>query len=103
MRIRLSSLAAFKIQKLLDFLEEKWSLKAKNKFIQKFTDRLDVLENNPEGFPQSEVRPELRKLVITKQTTILYKMTKDTIFVVTLIDNRQDPDLIEKEIKKHFG
>jgi plasmid stabilization system protein ParE len=103
MRIQLSTLAAYKTQVLLDFLEEKWSVKTKEKFIQKFIDRLKAVENNPEGFPQSEVRPELRKVVITKQTTLLYKITADAIFVITLIDNRQNPDSIEKEIEKHFG
>ncbi len=103
MNIRLSTLAAYKTNLLLDFLEEKWSLKTKEKFIQKFTERLKALESNPEGFPKSEVRPELRKLIITKQTSILYKIAEDSIFIVTLIDNRQDPDSIEKEIKKHFG
>ena len=77
--------------------------KDERKFIQKFTERLNALETNPEGFPQNELRSELRKLVITKQTSILYKIAEDSIFIVTLIDNRQDPDSIEKEIKKHFG
>jgi len=103
MRIRLSELAAFKIQALLDFLEEKWSVKTKEKFIQRFTDHLKALEKTPEGFPQSEVRPELRKLVVTKHTAILYQIAKDSIFIVILMDSRQDPHSIEKEIEKHFG
>ena len=50
MRIRLSELAAFKIQALLDFLEEKWSVKTKEKFIQRFTDHLKALEKTPKVF-----------------------------------------------------
>lgn len=103
MKVRLSALAAFKAQKLIDFLETKWSLKTKERFIQKLTEKLKVLESKPEGFPISDVHTDLRKLVVTKHTTILYKIMDDSIFIVTLIDNRQNPLSIEKEIKKYFG
>jgi len=39
MKIRLSGLAAFKVQALLDFLEERWSVKANEKLYIKIRNR----------------------------------------------------------------
>jgi plasmid stabilization system protein ParE len=62
-----------------------------------------VLKQNPQGLPQGEIRPELRRLVITRQTSVLYTIKEDIIFIVTLFDNRQNPKKIEAEIKNQFG
>jgi plasmid stabilization system protein ParE len=102
MKIRLSSLAAFKLELLVEYLEEKWSSKVKLKFLKKLESSLNAAAKNPNAFPQSQIRPELRKLVITKQATVLYLIDSDSIFVITIFDTRQDPSEIDKEIKKHF-
>ena len=103
MKIRLSSLAAFKLELLVEYLEERWSARVKLKFLKKLEKGLNVAANNPNAFPQSQIRPELRKLVITKQATALYLVDSDSLFVITIFDTRQDPSEIDKEIKKHFG
>ena len=103
MKIRLSSLAAFKLELLLEYLEEKWSARIKSKFLNKLKSSLNSVTKEPNAFPKSQIRPDLRKVVITKQTTALYKVESDSIYVITFTDTRQDPDKIEKEIKKHFG
>lgn len=103
MRIRISRLAAYKTQQLLDYLEEQWSSASKKKFLKIMTQKFEVLKQNPKAYPQSEIRPDLRKLVISKQTSVLYKLTDDSIFIVTLFDNRQHPGKTEKEITKYFG
>tara|TARA_R100001015_G_C4631646_1_gene194320 strand:- start:599 stop:733 length:135 start_codon:yes stop_codon:yes gene_type:complete len=40
MKIRFSSLAAFKLELLLEYLEEKWSARIKNKFLDKLKSNL---------------------------------------------------------------
>jgi plasmid stabilization system protein ParE len=103
MKIRLSSLAAFKLELLLEHLENEWSERIKNKFLGKLKSSLNSVAEKPNAFPKSQIRPDLRKVVITKQTTALYKIESDSIYVITIVDTRQDPEKIEKEIKKHFG
>ncbi|MEQ8907550.1 MAG: type II toxin-antitoxin system RelE/ParE family toxin [Vicingaceae bacterium] len=103
MKIRLSSLAAYKLELLVEYLEERWSSRVKLKFLKKLEKSLNVAANNPNVFPHSQIRPELRKLVITKQATALYLIDSDSLFVITIFDTRQDPNEIDKEIKKHFG
>lgn len=103
MRIRLSRLFSYKTENLLEYLEEKHSTKVKNQFLKKLYEKIETLKTHPKAYPKSDKKRELRKLVISKQTTVLYKLTEDSVFIITLIDNRQNPNKIEEEIKKHFG
>ena len=97
--IRLSKRAMNKLAILLDFLENKWSLKVKNDFIQKLDKSLKHIQKLPESYPESEKINGLRKCVVTKQTTIFYKYTETKIDVVMIFDNRKNPESLIKEIE----
>lgn len=103
MNIRISALAALKLERLLDYLEEEWSAESKERFLKKFSMKLKFLADNPFATVQSEIRSDLRKLVITAQTTVLFTIDDDTIYVVTIFDTRQSPDKVKKEISDYFG
>jgi plasmid stabilization system protein ParE len=98
-KIRLSNRASRKLDKLLIFLEENWSLKVKKDFLLKFEASLDHIQKLPESFPESNKIAGLRKCVITSQTTIFYTYSDTAIFIVSLFDNRQNPNSLNKEIK----
>ena len=97
--VRLSKRAVKKLDSLLVFLVEKWSIKVKNDFIQKLDKSLDQIQELPESCPESERIRGLRKCVVTKQTTMFYKYSDTTINIVTIFDNRQDPKSLIKETK----
>ncbi len=97
--IRFSKRAAIKLENLLNFLEKEWSIKVKNDFILKLNRTLSNIQQFPESFPESIRKKGLRKCVITKQTTIFYKNDRNRINIVTFFDNRQNPDVLNKEIR----
>ena len=97
-KIRLSNRASRKLDKLLIFLEEEWSLKAKKDFLFKLDASLVHIQKLPASFPESNKIPGLRKCVVTRQTTIFYTYSDTTIFIVSLFDNRQNPNSLNKEI-----
>tara|TARA_R110002124_G_scaffold286310_1_gene466832 strand:- start:16169 stop:16480 length:312 start_codon:yes stop_codon:yes gene_type:complete len=103
MKVRFSLLSVLKLEKLLEYLEQEWAEDSKNKFLKDLNTKLDSIKENPKAFPASTLEPKVRKCVVTRQTTILYEIQDDSIFILTVVDNRQDPDKIKKEIKKHFG
>jgi plasmid stabilization system protein ParE len=103
MNIRISSLAAFKLERLLEYLEEEWSANSKDRFLKTFHNKLKFLEKNPSATSQSQIRQDLRKLVVTNQTSLLFTISDNTIFVITIFDNRQNPDKLKKEIIDSFG
>ncbi|HKK38094.1 MAG TPA: type II toxin-antitoxin system RelE/ParE family toxin [Cryomorphaceae bacterium] len=102
MNIRLSTLAEFKLLHLLQYLEEEWSVKSKEKFLNTFRSKMEYLSQNPLACKQSDVRSDLRSLVLTKQNTLFYTIQADSILVVTIFDSRQNPDELRKEIAEHF-
>jgi len=97
-KIRLSKRASKKLEKLLIFLEEDWSIKVKNAFLFKLEESLEHIQKLPESFPESDKLPGLRKCLVTRQTTLFYTYTDTTIDIVTLFDNRQNPKSLDKEI-----
>ena len=95
--IRLSVRATQKLEKLLTFLETKWSAKVKKDFVAKLDDCLKKIQKLPDSFPESEAVKGLRKCVITKQTTLFYKYSDSTIDIITFFDNRQNPKSLTRE------
>jgi plasmid stabilization system protein ParE len=103
MKVFLSPLAVKKIQLLLEYLEQNWSTRSKEVFLSKLLKMFDQISRQPESCIKSTEFPNLYKCILTKQTAFFYRINSGEIEIITLIDNRQDPDKIEKEIKKFFG
>lgn len=97
MKIVLSKRASIKLEKLISHLEVEWSENVKNNFIYKLDKALKVITTNPQSFPKSEKIVDLHKCVITKQTSVFYKFNKDTIFIVSIFDTRQNPKKLLKK------
>lgn len=79
------------LDSILKYLEENWTEKEIRKFAQKLNTRINIIKQNPKAFPFLISKIELRKSVLTRQTTIYYKVKKDSIVIVALFDNRKKP------------
>ena len=83
------------LESILGYLEEIWTQKEVDNFKHKLTKQLDLIVQNPELFPVSQINPKLRKAVLSIQTTIYYKLSGQIIFLVYLFGNYQDPHRIQ--------
>jgi plasmid stabilization system protein ParE len=90
-KVIFSKRASVKLNKLLEYLENRWSLKVKHDFVKKLDEALDILKQFPESAEKSSVKEGLHRYVITRQTTIYYQFNSAFITVVTLFDTRMDP------------
>jgi plasmid stabilization system protein ParE len=97
-KIFISKTAEKKLDKLFDYLIENWSEKVKNEFVTKLDSSLDLIRKQPEIFPKSQKAKDLRKCVLTKQTTLFYRFNTKQISIVTIFDTRQNPKRLNKEI-----
>lgn len=97
-KVVISKTAKKKLEKLFEYLIEKWSVKVKKDFVEKLDSSIEIIKNQPEIFPESKKGKSLRKCVITKQTTLYYRDTSKQINIVTLFDTRQNPNKLEEEI-----
>ena len=83
---------------LLDYLTLKFSLNVRNKFVQKLDGFVKIILEDPETFKKSDLNSNLRKCVISKQTTVYYKFNQKQINFLSIFDTRQNPSKI-KNIK----
>lgn len=82
---------------IIDYLENRWTKREINKFAQLLDKQLKLIENNPYLFAESDKLKGLRKSVLSRQTTIYYRIINFEIRIITLFDNRQNPNkLINK-------
>ncbi len=103
MKVILSPLAEWKIEKLLEYLELEWSKKSRDKYLNTLLKSFDQISRNPKSCPESIEFPNLYKRVVTKQSSYFYRIVGERIEIIDLIDNRQNPDSIQAEIEKYFG
>ena len=103
MKVFLSPLAEKKTQLLLNYLEQEWSIKVRDEFLSKLKKKINQISRQPRSCIKSKDFHNLYKCIVSKQTSFFYRIKSNEIEIITLIDNRQEPDKIKNEIKKHFG
>ena len=100
MVVFLSATAERKLLTLTEYLLENWGLKAKNDFVEKLTQKIRQLALYPESCPKSTQFQNLYKCVVTKQTTLYYRITteQNAVEIITVFDTRQDAQKLKKDL-----
>ena len=86
-QIIFSKRAKNELIQLSEYLQLKFSIQVKNKFLDKFEKAIIIIQNNPEAFVKSD-RNKFYKAVITKQTSIFYWFDFNKINIVSVFDTR---------------
>ena len=65
----------------------------------------ELISSHPYRCKKTLTFPNLFICIITKQTSAIYKINESKLLieVVTIFDNRQNPNKLKTEIKNHFG
>ena len=91
LKIRWTEEATKNLEGIIVYLETNWTTKELIKFFQKFEKQLIILSNFPEAYSISQKKRRIHRCVLTKNLSIYYKVTNDSIFLLSLFDTRQDP------------
>ena len=83
------------LKRIIEYLEQRWTQKEIKKFARLLDKQLNIIKDNPLIFPQSNKSRGIRKSVLSKQTSIYYKVKENKIYLLTLFDNRQDPNRLK--------
>lgn len=76
--------------KIIDYLHEKWTIKEVNSFVIKTNYTLALISKNPNLFPQSK-KKEIHKCVLSKQTSLYYRIRNSELELIAFWDNRRNP------------
>ena len=82
---------------IFNYLETNFSEREISRFARKLDKTIAVILSQPDAFPVFEAKREVRRCVLSKQTTIYYRVfpARHEILIVTLYDNRKDILLIK--------
>ena len=78
------------LEDILDYLEINWTKREVSAFRKKLGRYIEVIRIFPEIFPLSGITSNLRKAVVSPQTSIVYRFENKQIHIVYLLDNRKD-------------
>ena len=75
---------------IVSFVQKKWGNRSAEKFIEKTYQVLDTIAQQPYLF-KAYLETDVRMGLITKQTSVVYRILHDRIEVLFFWDNRQEP------------
>ena len=94
-QVRWTENAVEDFEHLIQFLKREWSSQSAAKFIENIFYKIEIIKDLPYIGRQSEKMPDIRRILITKQSSIYYSLKDKVITILSIFDNRQD---LEKSI-----
>jgi plasmid stabilization system protein ParE len=76
---------------ILDYLQSKWSSKVALEFIDRVEKMIGLIQENPELFPASNAKKNVRKCVLRKQVSLYFRIHNEQIELITFFDSRRNP------------
>jgi plasmid stabilization system protein ParE len=80
------------LKEIINYLEDRWTGREIKNFVQLLDKQIKLIEDNPYLIAESIQSKGLRKSVLSRQTTIYYQIIDSEIRIITLFDNRQNPN-----------
>jgi plasmid stabilization system protein ParE len=91
LKVRYSERAKNEYLKILEDLNKDFGIRVAEKVDKRIQKILAQIVINPNQFPESKERKNIRRCVLSKQTTLYYKHNNDYIEVVTFWANQKNP------------
>jgi plasmid stabilization system protein ParE len=79
-------------EKIITYLEQKWSEEIAADFAIKVSDTIEILQQMPLAYPVALKEKGIRRCVIKKHTKLFYRVENDKVFLLAFFDSRQNPD-----------
>jgi plasmid stabilization system protein ParE len=94
-RIDWSEEAINNLDSIIDYLSSKWTNREIRNFYKLLDKKLVLISKNPNLFSYSELKLNVKRCVLSKQTTIYFEVNDHNIVILTLFDNRKNPKSIK--------
>jgi plasmid stabilization system protein ParE len=90
LRVRWSTRAKADFGDIQAYLNEYWTAKEVEKFVNKTNSILTIVSYQPLAFKASRYK-HIRKAVITKHNSVFYLVRDSEVYLLSFWDNRMDP------------
>ncbi len=88
--VTISERASKNLDEILKYLEVKWSLRVRDKFLDILMAKVQLISENPYIYPSSVIKKSIYRCVLTRQTILYYRVKSDEVEIITIQDARKD-------------
>jgi hypothetical protein len=79
---------------VIEYLEENWTIKEINNFIDRTDEVVSFIAQNPKQYLYSK-KKKVYRAVVTKQISLYYRVNLNKIELLIFWDTRQNPDTLK--------
>lgn len=79
------------VYSVYDYLQRNWSARVAGKFLDKCIYWINLISNYPDIGRASHKDASIKRVLVSKQNALYYKVESNIIYLIDLIDTRQDP------------
>lgn len=90
-KILWTDFALSELESTIEYLEENWTQKELRNLAVEIEETLNLLSHNPNLFQASDIKKEIRRVVVAKHNTLYYRLKNNTIEIISFFSNRQSP------------
>ena len=86
-----SQLAKETFRENIKYLEKNWTIKEIQMFLKKTSSIFEILKVSPQTFQEWKHNKRIRKIVVVKQITMFYSVSKTQVKILLFWNNYQEP------------
>lgn len=79
------------LEKTIEYLKENWTDRELQTLASEIEKTLNLLSHNPNLFQASDIKKDIRRVIIAKHNTLYYRINNNTIEIISFFSNRQNP------------
>ena len=79
------------LENTIEYLEENWTDRELRNLALKLEETLAYISQNPNLFQPSDVKKEIRRVVILTHNTLYYRVNNNQVEILSFFSNRQSP------------
>ncbi len=76
---------------VIEYLENHWTEKEIEHFVKATEKVIEIISVQPKIYRATKRKKNIHEALITKHNLMLYKNTREFIYIMTIWDTRQDP------------
>lgn len=88
--VYISDRAVRNLEDILNYLEDKWSVRIKLKYLNILESKVKAISENPYLYQDSGNKKGVHRCVVTKQSIMYYRILDYQIEIITIQDSRRD-------------
>ena len=100
MRAYFTPIAQERLDSIVDYLDQTWGRRIREEFLFELNHCVALICEKPELFPLLDGFSDVRKCVLSFYHTLFYRVKDDQIQILTVWDNRMNPDTLNRIISQ---